>query len=274
MDVIKGPIPPFFTFFIFSLALTNAAASIHSANIRGRLASHIQVDQDAAADNDFFLTTHTTADLIPSSFTLPPTTNTRHHQLAAAIMATDIFVREENHDRGHEQPQPLTVAAASAGACEPCTPRNKTNTRAITTFRANWVPLPTGITASPTTTTMTTPTTKHPAPATTHSFNPEASCMVAIFSLISSIPTPGPALSTALDKAKHALAPSAVAAPQCIITLPASLSSEYGVYTSQVDSWWGGNLDEDGYGYGDDDYGHDKFCEFDHWVGDDCGSSD
>ncbi|KAK3954272.1 hypothetical protein QBC32DRAFT_336681 [Pseudoneurospora amorphoporcata] len=71
----------------------------------------------------------------------------------------------------------------------------------------------------------------------TLSFPPEASCMVAIFSLISDIPMPGPALSTALDKAQDALAPSAVAAPQCTMTLPASLSSEYGVYTSRVDIW-------------------------------------
>ncbi|KAK1783099.1 hypothetical protein QBC45DRAFT_154150 [Copromyces sp. CBS 386.78] len=138
MAVINGPIPPFITFFVFSLALTNAAPSIHSANIRGRLASYI-VAQDAA-DNEFFLT-------------------------------------------------------------------------------------------------RTTPTTKQLHPATTLPFTPEASCMVAIFSLISDIPMPGPALSTALDKAEDALAPSAVAGPQCTITLPASLSSEYGVYTSRVDIW-------------------------------------
>ncbi|KAK3337965.1 hypothetical protein B0H65DRAFT_435339 [Neurospora tetraspora] len=195
LNYILNWIPPNLSFFVFSLALINAA-DVHSANIRGHLATAIE-------------------------------TNT---------------VLVENHDQGHDQGHPApTISISSLKPFTATTTPATTITVTTSTSKpgscsklgTGTVPLPTGITATPTTLTAKT------LPATTLSsiFLPEASCMLAIFSLIADIPTPGPALSTALDKAEDALVPSAVANPQCTITLPATLSSEYGVYTSRVNSW-------------------------------------
>ncbi|EGO59713.1 hypothetical protein NEUTE1DRAFT_109194 [Neurospora tetrasperma FGSC 2508] len=128
--------------------------------------------------------------------------NTRR-QLVAAIEPNTVLV--EHHDQGYLAPaipflKPFTATTAPA-------------TTATETNKIEAVYLPPS------------------------SFPPEASCMMAIWSLIVDIPTPGPALSAALHQAKDTLAPSAMASPQCTITLPATLSSEYGVYTSRVSSW-------------------------------------
>ncbi|KAK3486068.1 uncharacterized protein B0T23DRAFT_408131 [Neurospora hispaniola] len=131
--------------------------------------------------------------------------NTRR-QLVAAIEPNTVLV--EPHDQGHLAPampflEPFTATTAPATTATTATETNK--------IEAVYLP-----------------------PST---FPPEASCMMAIWSLIVDIPTPGPALSAALHQAKDTLAPSAMASPQCTITLPATLSSEYGVYTSRVSSW-------------------------------------
>ncbi|KAK3398308.1 hypothetical protein B0T20DRAFT_353359 [Sordaria brevicollis] len=96
--------------------------------------------------------------------------------------------------------------------------------------------LPTDITTTPPT---ITPTLTPIAPTSSSSsiFLPFETCLLAIFSLAVEIPTPSPALSTALSNAEYSLPPSAVAAPSCTITLPASLSSVYDVYTSSLDRW-------------------------------------
>lgn len=229
LNYILNWIPPNLSFFVFSLALINAA-DVHSANIRGHLASFIA---EEAAVSDFKTATGL---LRFSSFN--PSTKTRRQ--LAAIETNTVLV--ENHDQGHDQGHPApTISISSLKPFTATTTPATTITVTTSTSKpgscsklgTGTVPLPTGITATPTTLTAKT------LPATTLSsiFLPEASCMLAIFSLIADIPTPGPALSTALDKAEDALVPSAVANPQCTITLPATLSSEYGVYTSRVNSW-------------------------------------
>ncbi|KAK3491889.1 hypothetical protein B0T13DRAFT_404157 [Neurospora crassa] len=132
-------------------------------------------------------------------------TNTRR-QLVAAIEPNTVLV--EHHDEGYLAPAMPFV--------EPFTATTATTAPATTATETNKIE---AIYLSPS------------------SFPPEASCMMAIWSLIVDIPTPGPALSAALHQAKDTLAPSAVASPQCTITLPATLSSEYGVYTSGVSNW-------------------------------------
>ncbi|ESA43029.1 hypothetical protein GE21DRAFT_6448 [Neurospora crassa] len=131
--------------------------------------------------------------------------NTRR-QLVAAIEPNTVLI--EHHDQGQLAPalpflEPFTATTTTTAPATTATETNKMEAVYLS-----------------------------PSP-----FPPEASCMMAIWSLIVDIPTPGPALSAALHQAKDTLAPSAVASPQCTITLPATLSSEYGVYTSRVSSW-------------------------------------
>ncbi|KAL0471668.1 hypothetical protein QR685DRAFT_210689 [Neurospora intermedia] len=138
-------------------------------------------------------------------------TNTRR-QLAAALQSNTVLV--EHHDQGQLAPAlPFLEPCPATTAPTPVTTATTATATETTQIGAVYLPSP-------------------PSPSP-----PEASCMMAIWSLIVDIPTPGPTLSAALHQAKDTLVPSAVASPQCTITLPTTLSSEYGVYTSRVSSW-------------------------------------